>query len=62
MLAYARHGFEYAHRIIKSGDHRQDSVQEWNNPKEAALELGYLTDAEFDAWVIPETMIGPNLK
>ena len=28
--------------------------------KEAALKLGYLTDAQFDEWVRPETMIGPN--
>ncbi len=26
--------------------------------KEAALKLGYLTDAEFDAWVRPEQMVG----
>ena len=27
--------------------------------KEAALSLGYLTEAQFDAWVRPELMIGP---
>lgn len=28
--------------------------------KEAALELGYLTDEQFTAWVRPEEMTGPN--
>lgn len=28
--------------------------------KEAALELGFLTEKEFDEWVRPETMIGPT--
>jgi len=28
--------------------------------KEAALALEYLTEAEFDAWVVPENMIGPS--
>jgi fumarate hydratase class II len=29
--------------------------------KAAAVALGYLTAAEFDAWVKPETMVGPNV-
>jgi len=28
--------------------------------KEAAMALGYLTEEEFDAWVRPETMVGPT--
>jgi fumarate hydratase class II len=30
--------------------------------KEAALALGHLTESEFDAWVVPEQMVGPKLK
>jgi fumarate hydratase class II len=28
--------------------------------KQAALALGYLTEAQFDAWVRPENMLGPS--
>ena len=28
--------------------------------KQTALELGYLTEAQFDAWVRPEDMLGPS--
>ena len=28
--------------------------------KEAALALGYLTSAQFDAWVQPSAMVGPQ--
>lgn len=28
--------------------------------KEAALELGHLTDEQFDKWVRPELMLGPK--
>lgn len=28
--------------------------------KESALELKLVTDQEFDSWVIPENMLGPN--
>lgn len=30
--------------------------------RQAAIELGYLTNEQFDEWVRPEKMIGPNLK
>jgi fumarate hydratase class II len=30
--------------------------------KQAALALGHVTDAQFDAWVVPEQMVGPSLK
>jgi fumarate hydratase class II len=29
--------------------------------KHAAIALGHVTEAEFDAWVKPEKMIGPGL-
>ena len=28
--------------------------------KAAALALGYLTEAQFDAWVVPSQMLGPS--
>ena len=28
--------------------------------KQAALKLGYVTDADFDKWVRPEDMLGPK--
>jgi O-antigen/teichoic acid export membrane protein len=28
--------------------------------REAAIALGFVTDAEFDAWVVPEAMVGPS--
>jgi fumarate hydratase class II len=34
--------------------------QEGTTLKEACLSLGLLTDAQFDAWVRPETMVGPR--
>lgn len=34
--------------------------KEGSTLKEAALALGYLTEAQFDAWVKPERMIGPS--
>jgi fumarate hydratase class II len=30
--------------------------------KEAAVALGFLTAAEFDAWVKPEEMVGPKKR
>lgn len=30
------------------------------NLKQAALKLGYLTEAQFDEWVRPENMLGPE--
>ena len=30
--------------------------------KNAALDLGFLTEAQFDAWVVPEQMFGPELR
>ncbi|RMG69261.1 MAG: class II fumarate hydratase [Calditrichaeota bacterium] len=41
----------------------QIALKAWREDKtlkEAALELGYLTEEEFDAWVRPEKMLGPS--
>lgn len=41
----------------------QMALKAWREDKtlkEAGLELGFLTSEEFDAWVRPENMIGPN--
>ena len=45
-------GYDKAAEIAKKA-YKEDSTL-----KEAALELGYLTAKEFDAWVRPEKMIG----
>jgi len=47
-------GYDKAAKIAKT------AYMDGSTLKEAALKLGYLTDAQFDAWVRPETMIGPN--
>ena len=48
-------GYDEAAEIAKTAYKRGTTL------KEAALDLGYLTSEQFDAWVIPETMVGPNL-
>jgi len=45
-------GYDKASEIAKKA-YKEDSTL-----KAAALELGYLTEAEFDEWVVPEKMIG----
>ncbi len=45
-------GYEKAAAIAKKA-HKEGTTL-----REAALDLGYLTDAEFDAWVRPEDMVG----
>jgi fumarate hydratase class II len=47
-------GYDKAAKIAKTA-HKQGSTL-----KEAALKLGYLTEAEFDKYVRPETMLGPS--
>jgi fumarate hydratase, class II len=42
----------------KSAEIAQNAHQKNLTLKESALQLGYLTDAEFDEWVKPETMVG----
>ena len=47
-------GYENAAKIAKKA-HAEGSTL-----RQAALELGLLTEEQFDAWVVPEKMIGPN--
>lgn len=49
-------GYEKAAKIAKKA-HKEGSTL-----RKAAVELGYLTSEEFDAWVIPEDMIGSLKK
>jgi fumarate hydratase class II len=46
-------GYEKAAEIALKA-HREDK-----SLKEAATELGYVTEAQFDEWVKPEEMTGP---
>ena len=45
-------GYDRASEIAKQAHHMGTSL------REAALALGYVTDAQFDAWVRPEDMVG----
>jgi len=45
-------GYENAAKIAKKAHKEHTSL------REAALELGLLTNEQFDAWVRPEDMIG----
>ena len=47
-------GYDKAAKIAKT------AYGDGSTLKEAALKLGYLTEEEFNAWVLPENMIGPN--
>jgi fumarate hydratase, class II len=47
-------GYDKAAEIAKKGHHEGTSL------KEAALALGYLTEAEYDEAVRPENMVGPT--
>ncbi len=47
-------GYDNAAKIAKKAHHDGTSL------KAAAIALGLLTEAQFDAWVRPETMIGPE--
>ncbi|MCH5715190.1 hypothetical protein [Niabella hibiscisoli] len=42
----------------KSAEIAQKAHKEGTTLKEMALKLGYLTDKEFDEWVIPAKMVG----
>ena len=46
----------------KSAEIAKKAYSEGKTLREAALELGYLTDEEFDAWVRPENMIEAGAK
>jgi fumarate hydratase class II len=47
-------GYDKAAEVSKTAYRNNISL------KEAALELGYMTDKQFDAWVRPEDMLKPN--
>lgn len=47
-------GYDKAAAIAKNAHTKGSTL------KESALELGYLTEEEFDAWVKPEEMVGPR--
>jgi fumarate hydratase, class II len=47
-------GYDKAAAIAKKAHHEATTL------KDAALALGYVTDAQFDEWVRPERMIGPT--
>lgn len=47
-------GYDKAAAIAKKA-HKEHSTL-----KEAALKLGHLTEAQFDEWVRPENMLGPE--
>lgn len=49
-------GYDKASKIAKSAHTRGSTL------REAAIDSGYLTGEEFDAWVVPKDMIGPEKK
>merc|ERR1712083_331793 len=49
-------GYDKAAKVAKL------ALAEEKTLKEKAMELGYLTSEEFDTWVDPNKMLGPNYK
>ena len=49
-------GYDNAAKVAKK------AYAENTTLKQAAVALGLLTEAEFDDWVRPETMLGPRAK
>lgn len=49
-------GYDKASKIAKSAHAKGCTL------REAAIESGYLTGEEFDSWIVPEEMIGPEKK
>jgi fumarate hydratase, class II len=47
-------GYEKAAEIAKKAHHEGLTL------REAALDLGYVTETEYDEWVRPEKMVGPD--
>ncbi|AMD20174.1 HCR024Wp [Eremothecium sinecaudum] len=47
-------GYDNASKVAKNAHKKGITL------KESALELGVLSEAEFDEWVVPENMIGPK--
>jgi fumarate hydratase class II len=44
----------------KAAEIAQKAHKEHKTLKEMAVELGYVTAEEFDAWVVPAEMVGRN--
>ena len=42
----------------KAAEIAQTAHKQGKTLKQVAVELGYLTESEFDQWVIPENMVG----
>jgi fumarate hydratase class II len=49
-------GYDAAAKIAKKAHHEGTTL------RQAALALGLVTNEDFDRWVRPEQMIGPELK
>lgn len=49
-------GYDKASKIAKNAYHKNLTL------KQSALELGFLTEKEFDTWVRPADMLGPSAK
>jgi fumarate hydratase class II len=49
-------GYENAARIAKKAYTDNSTL------KKAALELGLLTEQQFDEWIVPTSMIGPDKR
>ena len=55
VTALNRHiGYDKASKIAKNAHHKGLSL------RESALELGFLTDEQFDQWVVPADMTHPS--
>ena len=55
VTALNRHiGYDKASKIAKNAHHKGLSL------RESAMELGFVTEAEFDAWVVPADMTHPS--
>ena len=55
VTALNRHiGYDKASKIAKNAHHKGLSL------RESALELGFVTPEEFDAWVVPADMTHPS--
>ena len=49
-------GYDKAAKIAKNAHEKGTTL------RSSALELGYLSNEEFDSWVRPEEMIGPSAR
>ena len=61
MMFFRIFGFLYSlFSVNQSAKIAKTAHKEGTTLKEAALKLGFLTEAEFDKWVRPEDMLGPK--